>query len=306
MIVVAGLSPAWQQIMRFDVLRLGEVNRASKVDWCASGKVVNVALALARLGVPVEMVCMYGGSSGDQVCCDVENAGVIGHWVRTASSTRVCTTLLEAGSAKVTELVENTAAASQRELDAFRVTYHRVVERAELVVLAGSLPAGAPPNFYRELLSETPCPAILDFRGPELWAALEFQPLLVKPNREELALTVGRELSNQSDVRDAVAELHQRGAQWVAITDGGRPMLVSGPTGQFSLVPPTVEVVNPIGSGDCLAAGVAWGIVEKREMPECLRRGVAAAAENVGQLLPARLDPRAVLGRVTTVRVQGV
>ena len=39
MIVAAGLTPAWQQILRFDALRLGEVNRAVEAHWCASGKV---------------------------------------------------------------------------------------------------------------------------------------------------------------------------------------------------------------------------------------------------------------------------
>jgi len=40
-ILVAGLTPAWQQILRFDDFRPGEVNRASEVQWCCSGKVLN-------------------------------------------------------------------------------------------------------------------------------------------------------------------------------------------------------------------------------------------------------------------------
>ncbi len=48
MIVVAGLSPAWQQILSFDELRWGEVNRARSAHWCASGKVLNVGIALAH------------------------------------------------------------------------------------------------------------------------------------------------------------------------------------------------------------------------------------------------------------------
>jgi fructose-1-phosphate kinase PfkB-like protein len=59
--------------------------------------------------------------------------------------------------------------------------------------------------------------------------------------------------------------------------------------------PPRVEhVVNPIGSGDCLAAGIAWATASGHDMLEAIRRGIAAAADNVGQLLPARLDARRV------------
>jgi len=59
-------------------------------------------------------------------------------------------------------------------------------------------------TLYQELLEKTPGRAILDIRGPELLAALERQPLLVKPNREELARTVGRALGTDDDVRAAI------------------------------------------------------------------------------------------------------
>ena len=49
MIVVAGLTPAWQSILRFTKLEMGEVNRAAEVLRCGSGKVLNVGLALAAL-----------------------------------------------------------------------------------------------------------------------------------------------------------------------------------------------------------------------------------------------------------------
>ncbi len=304
MILVAGLSPAWQQIMRFESLRMSEVNRAAEVHWCASGKVINVALALARLGAPVEVLATIGGATGEAIRSEVAAAGVTGHWVMTATPTRVCTTLLDGTSAGVTELVENTAAATSPELEELITCYQRTARVAQLVVLTGSLPAGAPVNFYRELLRSTNCPVILDFRGPELWAALESGPLLVKPNREELARTVGRELTTEHAVWGAVDELHGRGAQWVAISDGAGPLLVSGPGQRFRLIPPLVESMNPIASGDCLSAGTAWGIGAGLGMREALQLGVAAAAENVTQLLPARLDPRIVRQRAATVRVE--
>jgi 1-phosphofructokinase family hexose kinase len=292
--------------MRFASMRSGEVNRAEEVHWCASGKVINVAWALSSLGVEVEMLSTIGGATGEAIRQQVEGQGIAGHWVPTNTATRVCTTLLDAASGAVTELVENTAAVTDDELQQFARAYERCVKRAELVVLTGSLPAGAPATFYRDLLRATPCPAILDFRGPELWAALECRPLLVKPNREELGRTVGRELQNDAELQAGITELQQRGAQWVAITDGGRPLLASSLNQTVKLVPPRLDVVNPIGAGDCLAAGTAWGIVQGKEVPDALALGVAAAAENVGQLLPARLSSESVRRRAATIRSQDV
>jgi fructose-1-phosphate kinase PfkB-like protein len=234
----------------------------------------------------------------------VECQGIRSHWIETSAPTRVCTTVLDVGRSGVTELVENAPAIAPSELEAFQQAYFNAVKRAELVVLTGSLPSGAPAGYYRELLAGTPCPAILDFRGPELWESLAYRPLLVKPNREELGHTVGRALQNETDLLAAVDELHERGARWVAITDGARPLLVSGPKTRMLVSPPQVEVVNPIAAGDCLAAGIAWGIVGGTSIERALKLGVAAASANVEQLLPARLVAAEIQQRADIVQAR--
>ncbi|HEV3138440.1 MAG TPA: PfkB family carbohydrate kinase, partial [Pirellulales bacterium] len=64
--------------------------------------------------------------------------------------------------------------------------------------------------------------------------------------------------------------------------------------------------VNPIGSGDCLAAGIGWGLARGMEPLAAIRLGIAAAAENVQQLLPARLDPEKVLARTESILAEQV
>ena len=57
----AGLTPAWQQILVFDRLSPGEVNRAREAVWCGSGKVLNVGLAVHHLGGPSLTLAPLGG-----------------------------------------------------------------------------------------------------------------------------------------------------------------------------------------------------------------------------------------------------
>jgi tagatose 6-phosphate kinase len=294
LILAAGLSPAWQQILRFDAFRPGEVNRARDVRWCASGKVLNVGIALAHLGASTETISLVGGVTGEQIQREFRDLGIAAAWVPTRSPTRVCTTILDLASGRATELVENAAAADAAELDAFRSLYASRAAGSEMVVLAGSLPAGATHTLFRELLEDTACPAIVDARGPELLAALEQGVLLVKPNREELARTVGREIESDTQLHRAMLELNGLGAEWVVVSDGARPAWASSRKQVFRLTPPRLEPVNPIGSGDCLAAGIAWALVERQDTLEAIRLGMGAAAHNVGQLLPARLDLDAV------------
>ncbi len=294
MILAAGLTPAWQQIMRFGRLRSGEVNRAAEVHWCASGKGLNVGIALAALEVPAHTLSPVGGFSGAGIEAEFAERNLPATWIRTRTPTRVCTTLLDA-SDNATELVENAAALADSEYDDFRMHYARLAQAAEFVVLTGSLPKGTPPDFYRDCLTQTRCPTLLDARGPELLAALAGKPRVVKPNREELALTIGRPLVDRASVLPAMRELIERGAQSVLVTQGKSAVWVMEGTHAWELTPPEVApIVNPIGCGDCMAAAVAWGLSRGDSLLDAVRLGMAAAAENLPQLLPARLSRRRV------------
>ncbi len=301
MIIAAGLSPAWQQVLVFDEIAVGEVNRAAEAVWCASGKVLNVSRAILLLGADGQTVCPIGGRPGDAIRDEFLADGIAACWISTDVPTRVCTTVVERASGCVTEFVENATAISADELSAFEAAYAEALREvsgeesaaASVAVLTGSLPEiegqGKPVGLYRRLLADGPR-AILDVRGPELHEALQERPLLVKPNRHELASTVGRPLPDDAAVWGAMRELNAAGAEWVLVTAGAGEVFLSSQTAAWTFVPPRVPVVNPIGCGDCLAAGIAVAISEGADMADAVRFGLGAAADNVGQLLPARLD----------------
>jgi tagatose 6-phosphate kinase len=304
-IVAAGLSPAWQQILAFDGLRLGEVNRAREAVWCASGKVLNVGLSLAHLGGPCVTIAPLGGLPRAEIEREFTALGAPARWIACAAPTRTCTTLRDSAAGTTTELVENAGPLSPAELAAFRAAYVEEASRAELVVLSGSLPAGTPTTFYRDLLEQTPCPAIVDARGPELLATLDRRPLVVKPNRAELARTVGRDLGDDAALLSAMRELNSAGAQWALITQGKQAVWLTSQETTHRLLPPKVnQVVNPIGCGDALAAAVAWALARGADPLLAARTGLAAAAERLGQLLPGRLDPQRVLARLDEVVIE--
>lgn len=110
MILSLGLTPAWQQILQFDRLTVGEVNRARATHACALGKVLNVAAAVHSLGAAASLWCPIGGATGRQIAADFRNLGIPARWLEVATPTRVCTTLLDAGTGATTELVENAGA----------------------------------------------------------------------------------------------------------------------------------------------------------------------------------------------------
>ncbi len=307
MILSAGLTPAWQQMLTFDSLRLGEVNRASRAIWCASGKVFNAGIAAHHLGGPSLTLSPVGGSAAGAIRAELSELGVPHHLIVTAAATRVCTTVLDESTDTMTELVENGRAMSAGELEEFRLAYAKHAKKAVVVVLIGSLPAGAPESYYRQLMELTPCPAVLDFRGQGLLSVLDLKPLLVKPNREELALTAGAPLETDAELLDAMRSLNERGARYVLVTQGPGAVWLSSAAEAWRLTPPALSgVVNPIGSGDAVAATIAWAFRAGKPMLEAARLAIAAAGQNCRQLLPCRLNSSTLPAEAARVQVEAI
>jgi 1-phosphofructokinase family hexose kinase len=304
-ILAAGLTPAWQQVLVFHSFRFGEVNRAAEVYWCASGKVLNVGMALHLLGGPSMTLAPLGGLNLVPIEREFKAKNIDHRWVVTQAPTRVCTTIIDRASGKITELVENGQPLAAEELAEFRRAYAEEAAKAEVAILIGSLPVGTPHSFYRELVALAPCPAILDFRGEGLLACLDLRPLVVKPNREELAQTVGRPLQTDEDLLDAMRWLNRRGAQWVVITQGSQPVWVTSATAAYRLHPlPAEAIVNPIGCGDVMTAAIAWSIRSGRSILDSVRLGLAAAHANLRDVLPGRFDPAGIHESAETIRVE--
>ncbi len=290
MILTCGLSPAWQHILVADGLSPGEVNRASEVYWCASGKVLNAAIALAHLGGEGRVVSLLGGARGSDIKCEFEGWDIETSWVECASPTRVCTTIIDSATGSVTELVENAGALTASELESFRRACREEAGAPGLALVMGSIPPGVPTEIYAGILENTRARAVLDIRGPELLEAVAVGAFLVKPNRQELEWTLGRKLTDERAVLAGMRELNELGAEWVVVTQGDGPVLATAAGEGFRLLPPRVAAVNSIGCGDCMAGGIALALDEGRAPLSAIAYGMGAAADNLAQVLMGRLD----------------
>jgi len=308
-ILCAGLTPAWQQVAVFDAFRYGEVNRAAEVHWLASGKVLNAAIAVQRLGGQAKALAPVGGPLVSQIQRDLDQLGLATRLIPVHSPTRVCTTIIDRPAHKITELVENGRPLTTNELDAFRRAYAEEAARAAVAIVIGSLSVGTPSSFYRELLELTPCRAVLDFRGEGLLQCLDLNPYVVKPNREELAQTFGRRLGNDEELGEAMRALCRGGAQWVIVTQGSGPAWITSGQSVWQAMPIPVApeaIVNPIGCGDALTAALALAIAEGRDPVDGVRLGLAAAHANLRQRFPCRFEADGLRQLAQSVRVQQI
>ena len=307
MILCIGTTPAVQRVMVFRQLALDAVNRAVLTLDGAAGKFVNVAKVLQSLGEHPVAVGFLGGDRGEFVRRALAARGVAGEFVTVAAPTRECITVIDEAAGTHTELVEESAPAGAGDFAELLAIVRRRINGCRAVVMSGTIAAGGPGDLYRQLTrlaQEAGALALVDAQGRALTEALAGQPDVVKPNRSELAATVGRPLASAADIRAAMRELHARGARRVVVTAGGAAVLAFDGREFWQITPPPVVVANPIGSGDAFAAGLVAGLARGETLGEACRWGAAAGAANALTMLPGELSRADVDRLAETTQVE--
>jgi len=270
-VLVVNLSPAWQRTLFFSKFQPGEVNRVRRVVESASGKGVNVARVLNTLRIPVRLLTVAGGHRGELFRRALAKEGISARIVPVRSETRFCQTLV---ASTATELVEEAAPLSRRELRAWLATFHGELAGAKWLVLTGTVPQGCGEEFYARLTRTARrqgVPVLLDAQRAQLMKAVRERPSLVKINRSELLAAAGK---------GGVAELLAAGAQCVVITRGAKSVDVYEGKARWRMHPPRVRAVNPVGSGDAMLAGICYGLCRGWSVREAVRMGMACGAAN--------------------------
>jgi tagatose 6-phosphate kinase len=283
MILCLGTTPVLQRTMVFNRVHLDNVNRAVEVSEHASGKSINVARVLHTLGEEVVASGFLGGDTGKFIRADLTDAGVAQDFVIVNPKTRMCVTVMDRSTDAATELVEE---AREVEKPAWAKLRQRVAElmpRARVLVMSGSLPPGAPQDFYAFCVNRaTECAvmSIVDASGEPLRKALASKPLVVKPNRSELAKTLDTPIESDAALRDSIKQLIALGPTWAVVTQGRDGAIISDGEQFWRVRSPQVKAINPIGSGDSLAAGLASAISRGQRLPDAAKLGIACGAAN--------------------------
>ncbi|MGH7993442.1 MAG: 1-phosphofructokinase family hexose kinase, partial [Limisphaerales bacterium] len=220
-ILCLGTTPAIQRVMIFRKLTLDAVNRATTTLDGAAGKSVNVAKVLKALGEQPIATGFLGGDRGEFLQATLVEKGIESDFVTVSTRTRQCITVIDESAGTQTELVEESRPVATTDFDKLMAIIRRHLPECRAMVMSGTIVTGGPANLYfdcTQLTENAGALSVVDGQGAALVEALKAKPGLVKPNRTELAATVGRELGDDADVMKAMRALCERGAQRVVVT----------------------------------------------------------------------------------------
>lgn len=275
-ILVVGPNPAWQKVLILGVLKPGEVNRASQSLSLASGKGINTAKVLRRLGHEVDLLQIVGGANGRRCLEACERLGIRSLHLETPAETRQCITLAD-GRGETTEIIEPFRVALPDAVAALLALLPADASAYEAVAMCGTVPDGAGEGLYAAILERLrPRVSVLDaWQG--LAAATLARATCVKMNRTEFAMLEKRLGA------EALAEA------LFLITDGGKTASVQrAGTVSARIRPPGLgSVANPIGAGDTVTAAVVHHLLAGLPPEEAFRRGLALGSASCLKFQPA-------------------
>ena len=284
MIITVTLNPTLDKTLSVPVLQPGEVHRARFLRQDIGGKGINVSRALAALGVASIPIGFLGGATGRAMRDGLVAAGYGARFVEVPGETRQNLTLLDESTGVYTKINEPGPTVGPEHLAALRALVDELAAPGDLWALCGSLPPGAPADFYADLVTAIQARgarAILDTSEEALRLGLAARPAGIKPNSEEAAQALGQTVSSDEEHVIAVRRLCDLlapatpPAPVVCLTRGARGLLLAAGGELVMAEPPPVAARSPVGAGDATLAGLLWAQSEGCDATETARRAVA-------------------------------
>jgi len=287
MFLCVSLNPAIDRRLKMDQLQVGKVNRVCQMREAPGGKAAHVAMVLRTLGAAPLWLGFAGGTTGSMLIEGLRQMEIQAEDVPMRGKTRMNLEILEAGQ-RVTEILEPGPELSIGELEQFQNSYERILAGAGnlvTVILSGSLPPGAPRDYYATLIRlarKFRTRVFLDTSGEPLRSGLAADPDFVKPNQDEAASWSGRGIDGIHSAREVLQQMLEKGAEAGAISLGSEGLVWGSRTERETLVARIPKQSSPscVGSGDATLAGFAFAAEKGWSPQESVRIAAACGVAN--------------------------
>ena len=284
MIVTVTLNPAIDKSLTVPRFEVGKTNRGEVTGTDASGKGINVAMAMKQFGAAVCALGFVAGRYGKFILEALAANGIPADFCNVPGETRVNLKIHDPVRGTETELNEPGFQVFPENLQAMKEKIKAYAPRCEVMIFSGSLPPGAPPETFFELITLASAlgpKCMLDTAGPALRYGLKAKPFLLKPNRVEVEELLQVRLKTRHELGEAARRFLEMGAEEAVISMGAEGAVAATKQDLLWARPPAVVPRSSVGAGDAMVAALAYGVVSHLSFCDSFRFAIAASAAAV-------------------------
>jgi len=300
MIYTITFNPSLDYVVTVENFETERVNRTTSEFVFPGGKGINVSMILSELGVENTALGFVAGFTGAELERQLKDKGAITDFVSVKEgNTRINVKLrstakkMELNEIEEQETEKNVQSdveteingagpiVSEEELKLLLDKLTRLNEK-DIVVISGSVSKGISQSVYADIVklcNERNIKVVVDAASSLLWNTLEYEPFLIKPNKDELEDIFYRDLFSKEEVEFYAKELQNRGAKNVLVSLGEHGAVLVAENGEvYDMDAPQGEVLNSVGAGDSMVAGFLAGYLETNDFEKALKLGICAGS----------------------------
>ncbi|MDD3362730.1 MAG: 1-phosphofructokinase family hexose kinase [Hespellia sp.] len=282
MIHTVTLNPAIDTLLYLDEFKKNVTNRLQKVDDTIGGKGTHVSINLKLLGLDSTAYGVVHGKTGQQILDLLTGYGIQSAFLKKEGDKESRTNfLLIEGTGDCCILASKGIMLTNEDIDKVVSSLYSNIQDGDYLILSGDATNCPDVNIYNTIinrLSDKHPKIFLDTSGATLGQCMNESPYLIKPNLDELSSLVDFPLETEDDIVAGIESLAKYNIEIIAVSLGGDGSIVKTPEGIYKIVPPSVNVRNTIGCGDCFLSGLIYGLANELNVEDILRIATACSA----------------------------
>ncbi|MGT2755099.1 1-phosphofructokinase family hexose kinase [Streptococcus ovis] len=288
MVLIITLNPSIDLLYFEKNFSLGVHNRFQNSIIMAAGKGINCARALSYLGTKATALSLVGGLSGEFFKKHLEQESFYPRYIPIDAETRHSITIMHNDNIH-TEIVETgpkvDAPLKQEIFDTILKTI--IEQNIHIVSINGSVHTDDS-NFYNDLIQflrsniSKPIKILADFSRASLDQIFNHateQPDFIKPNLNEFSELIGQNLTSKEQVIDYLRK-HPSPIPYTFVSCGEQGAIAQFNNQLYNVTAPTIDLVNPTGSGDSTVAGAIYAFQHNMADEDIIRYATASGTAN--------------------------
>ncbi len=291
MVTTVTTNPMLDKTLYLPEFSIGKIFRSEKVENVAGGKGINVSLQLSMLGVENISTGFLGGEIGKQIKNLLNKDNIKNDFIWVNGNTRIGFTVLNESNMQQTSVFEPNQKITAVESEVLIEKCIDLADGSDYFAIAGSVPDKTISGIYKEIITgiknaNNSAKIFFDAYGLEFSEGVIAKPFCVKQNKKECEAFLNRKIESENDFISALSDY--KGIDFAIITNGGGYSYIKYKNEYFRVLPPEVELVNPIGCGDTMTAGFIYGFINNYGIIDDIKFAFAASAANASKWVIAK------------------
>lgn len=283
MILTVCPNPSIDCTIELDNLNVGMLNRIDNKLETYSGKALNVAIGVSRLGEKCLTTGFMFENHSRMFEHVLDKEGVEHHFVYNQGNARTNYKIIDKRS-MLTEINDRGETVSNEKQQELLDMVAKLSPEADIATVCGSLPKGVDSDYYGKIVKSIPShvKVVVDAEKDNTFSAIGAREIfLVKPNLKEFEKFFGVTVRTKADIVKGAQKYLDMGVKNVLVSLGMEGAVFTDGTQNLFCKSASVAVNSTVGAGDSMVAAACVGITNGAPMREILKMSVAAGTAAV-------------------------